>query len=186
MGLDQVGYPVIPQPVFDWSVSGGGTIDSTGLFTANGTPGGPFTITVQSGGFSDLSDVTTYAAPPQLFSITVSPPTASVTAFASAVFTAVGYDQYGALVAPPATFAWSVSGGGTINGTGAFAADATPGGPFTITASGGGSITGTASVTVTALTPPSSSSSKSKCGATGAETLLLLGLVALRRRFRIR
>ena len=38
-----------PQPTFSWSVSGGGTISSTGLFSAT-TPGGLFTVTATSGG----------------------------------------------------------------------------------------------------------------------------------------
>jgi len=49
-GLDQFEISYIPQPVFTWSVNGGGTINSTGLFTASATPGGPFTVTATGGG----------------------------------------------------------------------------------------------------------------------------------------
>src|SRR4029077_5019262 len=46
--LDQFGANMVPQPTFAWSVSGGGTINTSGLFTAGGTPGGPFTVTAQA------------------------------------------------------------------------------------------------------------------------------------------
>ncbi len=39
---DQFGHTVPVQPI--WSVDGGGTIDSTGLFVAGGAGGGPFTV----------------------------------------------------------------------------------------------------------------------------------------------
>jgi hypothetical protein len=41
---DQYSKPMSPQPMFSWSVSGGGSI-SGGLFTAGSTVGGPFTVT---------------------------------------------------------------------------------------------------------------------------------------------
>ncbi|MCZ6675712.1 MAG: immunoglobulin domain-containing protein, partial [Candidatus Poribacteria bacterium] len=42
-GLDQFSNPFPITPV--WTVSGGGTVDQTGLFTAGVTEGGPFTVT---------------------------------------------------------------------------------------------------------------------------------------------
>lgn len=48
--LDQFGTPMVSQPGFSWSVSGGGTIDSSGLFT--GTTQGSFSVTATSGGKS--------------------------------------------------------------------------------------------------------------------------------------
>jgi autotransporter-associated beta strand protein len=56
---DQFGtlLPSQPSPI-NWSTSGGGSIDSTGLFTAT-TPGGPFTITATSGAsYSATAQVT--------------------------------------------------------------------------------------------------------------------------------
>ncbi|MBI3185371.1 MAG: PKD domain-containing protein [Myxococcales bacterium] len=47
-GLDQTGAEVSPAPAVDWSASGGGQIDSSGLFTA-GAAEGTFTVTAQSG-----------------------------------------------------------------------------------------------------------------------------------------
>ena len=45
------------QPTFAWSVSGGGIIDASGLFTAGTTAGGPFTVTAQSGAVSGSATV---------------------------------------------------------------------------------------------------------------------------------
>src|SRR5262249_50939559 len=41
---DALGSALDPQPVFVWSVSGGGVIDSNGLFTAGASLGGPFAV----------------------------------------------------------------------------------------------------------------------------------------------
>lgn len=46
---DQLGNPLAVSPA--WSVSGGGTIDNTGLFSA-ALPGGPYTITALAAGLS--------------------------------------------------------------------------------------------------------------------------------------
>src|SRR5207248_1095324 len=48
-GRDQFGGVMNPQPTFTWSVSGGGSITQSGLFTA-GSSFGTFTVTAQSGG----------------------------------------------------------------------------------------------------------------------------------------
>jgi hypothetical protein len=58
---DQFASPMATQPAFAWSVSGGGTISSAGLFTAGGTPGGPFPVTAASGGVSGTAQVTVTA-----------------------------------------------------------------------------------------------------------------------------
>ncbi len=70
------------------------------------------------------------------------------------VFTATGYDQYGAVY--PAAVDWTVSGGGTIDViSGLFTATVAGGPAHTVTATEttGGAITGTAQVTVVD-TPP--------------------------------
>lgn len=48
-GFDQFNVSMMPQPAFTWTVSGGGSIDSTGLFTA-GTGGGAGTRSVGTRG----------------------------------------------------------------------------------------------------------------------------------------
>jgi hypothetical protein len=54
---DQFGSPYTATPV-SWSVSGGGTIDATGNFTAGSATGGPFTVTASAGGISATASVT--------------------------------------------------------------------------------------------------------------------------------
>jgi hypothetical protein len=59
---DQFGNPLVPQPSITWMVSGGGTINSSGLFTAGSTAGGPYTVTASSGSVSGTASVTVTAA----------------------------------------------------------------------------------------------------------------------------
>ena len=193
-GYDQFGNPMSPQPTFTWSVSGGGTISSSGLFTAGATAGGPFMVTASSGSVNGTASVTVTARP-VLTTITVSPASASVQTGGTRQFNATGYDQFGNPMSPQPTFTWTVSGGGTINSSGLFTAGATAGGPFTVTASSG-SVNGTAQVTVTSVpanfslsvSPTSQSVSRSGAatasysvtitpsnGFTGAVTLSLTG-----------
>jgi hypothetical protein len=53
---DQFGNLMSPQPAVAWSASGGGTIDSGGLFSAV-TAGGPYSITASSGSASGGASV---------------------------------------------------------------------------------------------------------------------------------
>lgn len=69
-----------------------------------------------------------------LTSIKISQTTKTIQSGSSTLFTAVGYDQYGAQVAITPT--WSVSGGGSIAADGRFTANAN--GSFTVTATAGG------------------------------------------------
>jgi PKD repeat protein len=55
---DQFGKPMASQPTFGWSVSGGGTISASGLYTAGGAVGGPFTVTATGGGKTATGTVT--------------------------------------------------------------------------------------------------------------------------------
>ena len=59
-GKDQFGTALSIPPSFSWTVSGGGAINSSGLFTA-GTAGGPYTVTASSGGKSGTASVTVTA-----------------------------------------------------------------------------------------------------------------------------
>jgi len=53
---DQFGDDLPDQPTFTWTVSGGGTVDQTGLFTST-TLGGPYTITATGGGVACTATV---------------------------------------------------------------------------------------------------------------------------------
>ncbi len=55
---DSGGQPILPPPAVTWSVSDGGTIDTSGLFTAGTTPGGPFTVTATAGSVSGTATIT--------------------------------------------------------------------------------------------------------------------------------
>ena len=55
-GVDQFGQA--KTATYTWTVSGGGTINATGLFTAGTTAGGPFIVTATSGGKGGTSSVT--------------------------------------------------------------------------------------------------------------------------------
>ena len=74
---DQYGSDLSPQPVFAWTISGGGAIDTNGLFTAGGTTGGPYLVTAASGGVTGTASVTVFQAQalPVLTTVTVTPST---------------------------------------------------------------------------------------------------------------
>jgi hypothetical protein len=146
-GKDFAGTPVTVAP--SWSVvSGGGSINASGLFTAGGVPGTyANTIKATSGSISATATVIVTIGP--LVSITVTPNPTTLPIGAPQQFVAVGKDAAGNVVQFTPT--WSVvNGGGTVNSAGVFTAG-TLIGTFTNTvqaASGGTS--GTATVIVTA------------------------------------
>jgi len=66
---DQFATSLTTQPSFTWTVSGGGTVSSTGLYTAGATAGGPYTVTAQSGGTSGTASVTVTTASTTVYQI---------------------------------------------------------------------------------------------------------------------
>ena len=133
-----------------WSVvAGGGTITSTGLFTA-GTVAGTFTNTVSVTCSGITVPITIIVGPGALLTITVTPNPATLPINTTQQFTAVGRDANGNIVA--ITPVWSVTaGGGAIGaGTGLFTAGSVAGSfPNTVRATQG-AIFGTATVNVIA------------------------------------
>ena len=91
--------------------------------------------------------LTASSSPSVLTSISVTPASASVSPNASQAFAATAFDQFAQPLSPQPSYAWAVSGGGTISSAGVFNAGGSAGGPFSVTASSGGK-TGSASVTV--------------------------------------
>ncbi len=77
-GYDQNNNPMSPQPSFTWAVNGGGTISSTGLFTAGSSAGGPFTVTASSSGVNGTASVTVTAPATAGFTISASPSSRSI------------------------------------------------------------------------------------------------------------
>jgi C1A family cysteine protease len=55
---DQFGAAFTTQPTYTWTVSGGGTISASGLFTAGSTAGGPYTVTAATGTVIGTASVT--------------------------------------------------------------------------------------------------------------------------------
>jgi hypothetical protein len=150
VGTDFTGASVTPNPgSIVWSVTGGGTINSsTGLFTAGSVAGTTSTVVASCRGIAASATVTVVAGP--LATITVTPNPATMPINGTQQYTAVGRDAQGNVVA--ITPVWSVTaGGGTINAaTGLFTAGTTTG-TFTNTVRAtSGTIFGTATAIVTA------------------------------------
>ena len=66
---DQFATNLATQPTFTWTVSGGGTISASGLFTAGTAGGGPYTVTAKSGSVSGTASVTVNATPTAVYRI---------------------------------------------------------------------------------------------------------------------
>src|SRR2546425_9019494 len=115
-------------PAVTWAVSGGGTIDAGGLFTAGATTGGPHTVTASSGGVSDTASVTVVSQPPTIASAASANPN-PVTATTTAV-SGLGADDgreagltYTWSSTGPAPLAFNVNGTNAAkNATATFAA----------------------------------------------------------------
>ncbi|GAC1486270.1 MAG: hypothetical protein NVS1B5_08600 [Gemmatimonadaceae bacterium] len=137
----------IPNPT--WAVTaGGGTITSSGLYTA-GTTAGTFTVSVTCNAVTATASV--IVTPGPLATITVTPNPATLPISTTQQFTAVGKDANGNVVA--ITPVWSVVNpvAGTINSSsGLFTSGTTAGTyPNTVVATSG-TISGNATVIVTA------------------------------------
>ncbi|MBX7098444.1 MAG: DUF2271 domain-containing protein [Myxococcaceae bacterium] len=104
---DQFGAALASQPTFTWTTSGGGTISAAGVFTAQGTAGGPFTITATGGGKSGTASLTVATGAPPTIA------TAAAAAAATVGGTSVGVSALGADTAGEAglTYTWSSTGG---------------------------------------------------------------------------
>ena len=145
-GKDVAGNAVPCEPI--WSVvGGGGAIDAGGMFTA-GAVIGAFANTVRATCGNTVGTATITVTTGALATITVTPDPVTLPSGGTRVFTAVGKDARGNVVAIAPT--WSVAaGGGSINAVGVFVAGVVPGAyARTVTASSGG-LTGTATVIVT-------------------------------------
>ncbi|HEY5491878.1 MAG TPA: hypothetical protein VIK25_11870, partial [Gemmatimonadaceae bacterium] len=131
-----------------WSVvASGGTIASSGVFTAGSVTGlFPSTVVASVGTISGRASITVIPGP--LATITVVPTPVTLAVLGTQQFIAVGKDASGNIVTFTPT--WSVvAGGGAITQTGIFTAGATAGTfPNTVQASNG-TINGVATVIVT-------------------------------------
>jgi hypothetical protein len=154
---DQFGAAMTSQPTFTWTVGGGGTISTSGFFTAGTTAGGPFTVSAQSGGVSgtaSVSVVAANAAPTIAAPAAASPNPATGSTTALSV---LGADDNGeanltytwaTTGSPPAAVAFSANG---TNAAKSCTATFTKAGSYTfqVTVKDQGNLTVTSSVTVT-------------------------------------
>jgi subtilase family serine protease len=121
--------------------------NSTATFYAAGSYTFRVTIT-DAGGLTTTSNVAV-TVNQTLTSLRVSPGTATLVGGGTQQFQATTTDQFGNPMGTQPSFGWSVTGIGTISGTGMYTAPGTTG-TATVQAAGGG-LTGTASVTVSAV-----------------------------------
>jgi hypothetical protein len=128
----------------------GGSISSSGLFTAGSVAGSFMVIANCLCGALDTAFVTV-EVPAQLTKITVSPKTVSLNAGATQQFGATANWSTGATTLPPIT--WSATGG-SISTSGLYTAPTAAGTYRVIVAHSGGTLRDTATVTVTATTAP--------------------------------
>ncbi len=146
VGYDAEGQVVTISPT--WTVAAsGGTVASSGVFTAGGVPGlFANTVVASVGSLSGRASITVIPGP--LATITVSPTPVTLAVAATQQFTAVGKDASGNVV--PMTPVWSVAAaGGTIGSTGLFVAGGTLGTFANTVKATSGTLSGTATVTVT-------------------------------------
>src|SRR5213078_1318190 len=106
---DQFGAAMASQPTFTWSVSAGGTVDSSGLFTAGGTAGGPFTVTAADSGSSlqGTGSVTVSNSAPTVATAAAASPN-PVTTGTTTDLTVLGADDGGE---SHLTYTWAVTAG---------------------------------------------------------------------------
>lgn len=138
-------------PTLTWSkVSGVGSIDSAGLYTAPGSSGSAV-IKVENGAISNTTTVTVAAPAATLSSLTVVPdaPTLEITQSQQFAVTALWSDNTTTIP----TVAWAVvSGPGSIDSAGLYTAGSSTGSAVIRATSG--AVSDTTTVTVTAPPPP--------------------------------
>ena len=134
----------------DWTATGG-TVTTSGLFTAGPVAGTYQVVATEQGGtMSKAAAVTVTTAPPVLTSISVAPSNVSLAPMAAQQFVATGHFSGGGTGTVSVT--WTATGG-AISPTGLYTADAVVGSYQVTATQTGGSIAGTATVTITPAPP---------------------------------
>ena len=159
--VDQFNAPLATQPAFTWSVSGGGTVSASGLFTAGSTAGGPFTLTATGGGMSGTAQVSVTAQPPP----TIATPASATPSPVTGLTTTLAVLGAGASGEASLTYTWAAANGMGVtfspNGTNAAkhaTATFTAAGSYTfvVTVKNPAGLTATSSVDVRVNEQPSS------------------------------
>ena len=128
-----------PVGTLTWSVNNGGSISTSGLFTA--TTAGTFTVTTIDANNLSASATVTVQNPPPSRLLQLSPATAALQVGQTQAFTASYSDG-----SPVGTLTWSVNNGGSISTSGLFSATAA--GTFTVTAIDANGLSASATVAV--------------------------------------
>jgi hypothetical protein len=116
---DQFATALSSQPSATWSVAGGGSIATSGLFTAGQTAGGPYTVTAMAGGKTGTAQVTVTGplAPSIATAATATPAPVTGTTTAASVLGASGGGE------STLVYTWTASGPAAVtvtpNGTNA-------------------------------------------------------------------
>jgi ABC-type uncharacterized transport system auxiliary subunit len=135
-------------PAVTWTATGG-TITTSGLYTAGSTPGAYQVIAVQTGGSkADTSAVT--ISPPTLTQLVLNPSSVSLLIGGTQQFTVAGSWSDGSSTPPQVT--WTAAGG-TITTGGLYTAGSTAGTFRVIAAQQGGTLADTSTVTIAAPPP---------------------------------
>ncbi len=137
-------------PAVTYSATGG-SVNSSGLYTAGNTAGTFRVIAVQQGGtLADTSAITLTAAPPVLQAVILTPSSASLNTGATQQFAVNGQWSNGATTAPAVTYSAT---GGSVNSSGLYTAGNTAGSFRVIATQQGGSLADTSAITLTAAPP---------------------------------
>jgi hypothetical protein len=124
--------------------------NATAIFEGAGTY--TFTVTISDGQGGSTTSSVNVTVNQTLWSVVVTPGTASLNENQTKAFAAMGYDQFGIAMLSQPSFTWSkTSGTGSVNGSGLYTS-ATAAGTATISATAS-SVSGSASITVTDARP---------------------------------
>lgn len=106
-GKDQFGNVLAAQPAYTWTVSGGGTVNASGVFTAGNTAGGPHTLTATSGARNGTSTITITSGTPPTIANAAAASKSPVTG-ATVDLSVLGADDSGEAAL---TYTWSMAAG---------------------------------------------------------------------------
>jgi hypothetical protein len=153
-GLDS-GNATVEDVSFTWGIiSGGGSITSSGLFTAGDTAGTTIVqVSGEKGGITRIAQATVTVVPGVLDHVVISPKTVTLPVNGTQQFTAVGLDS-GNTTVEDVSFAWAViSGSGSITDLGLFKAGNTAGTSIVQVLGEKGGVIRIAQATVTVVVP---------------------------------
>lgn len=149
-GMDQFGFTMQSQPVFNWALVSAPTAGVPGFVTLSNTSRqidfdrvGVYGVRIATAGLPDFA--TRILVTPLLSGLAVLPGTVTLNAGDTQQFIVEGRDQFNRFTTAPSGVAWSATGG-TISASGLFTADAQAGN-FSVSAVGG-TFSGSAAVEI--------------------------------------